>query len=152
MYFGFNLIITVRALASIPVNYTDTNMVRYSDGSCYMNTSAIGATTNLSCIIYIDLMTCVVCFREVSELVVSVIQGRDLETNEVTGTLDSYVKVWISPHKQGKVQTKVITNTLIIYVNLSYNYLARRVLLMFLYIVNFSSNIGLFCCKKITST
>ena len=37
----------------------------------------------------------------------SVIQARDLEANEVTGSLDSYVKVLLSPHRDGKVQTKV---------------------------------------------
>ena len=46
-------------------------------------------------------------FREVAELVVSVIQARDLETNQVTGTLDSYVKVWLTPHAEGKCTTKV---------------------------------------------
>ena len=45
--------------------------------------------------------------REVGELVVSVIQGRDLEVSEVTGTIDSYVKVWLTPHKDGRFQTKV---------------------------------------------
>ena len=38
---------------------------------------------------------------------VSVIQARDLEPNQVTGTLDSYVKVWLAPHDEGKMTTKV---------------------------------------------
>ena len=46
-------------------------------------------------------------FREVSEFIVSVIQARDLEASEVTGSLDSYVKVTLTPHRDGKVQTKV---------------------------------------------
>ncbi|KAI0208750.1 hypothetical protein LSAT2_006546 [Lamellibrachia satsuma] len=49
--------------------------------------------------------------REVSELVVSVIQARDLEASEVTGSLDSYVKVSLTPHRDGKVQTKVQRDT-----------------------------------------
>ncbi|KAK2180067.1 hypothetical protein NP493_457g01048 [Ridgeia piscesae] len=49
--------------------------------------------------------------REVSEFIVSVIQARDLEANEVTGSLDSYVKVLLSPHRDGKVQTKVQRDT-----------------------------------------
>ena len=47
------------------------------------------------------------CFREVGELVVSVIQARDLEESDVTGTLDSYVKLWITPSRLPKAQTKV---------------------------------------------
>lgn len=46
-------------------------------------------------------------FSEVAELVVSVIQGKDLEVNEVTGTVDTYVKVCLTPHPDGRFQTKV---------------------------------------------
>ena len=53
------------------------------------------------------IFSIILCFREVSELVVSVIQARDLEASEVTGSLDSYVKVSLTPHRDGKVQTKV---------------------------------------------
>lgn len=49
--------------------------------------------------------------REVSELVVSVIQARELEENESTGTQDSYVKLWLSPSRENKVQTKIQRDT-----------------------------------------
>ena len=48
-----------------------------------------------------------ICFRDAQELVVIIIQARDLEPNQVTGTLDSYVKVWLCPSEQGEMQTKV---------------------------------------------
>ena len=38
---------------------------------------------------------------------VSVIQARDLESNEATNSQDSYVKVWLSPSREAKAQTKV---------------------------------------------
>ena len=38
---------------------------------------------------------------------VSVIQARDLEANDVTGSLDSYVKLWLAPSRNPKSQTKV---------------------------------------------
>ncbi len=41
------------------------------------------------------------------ELVVSVIQAKDLETSPVTNTVDSYVKLWLSPGPENKHQTKV---------------------------------------------
>lgn len=46
--------------------------------------------------------------REVSELIVSVIQAKDLEVNEVTGTVDSYVKVNLAPDSEAKKITKVM--------------------------------------------
>ena len=46
-------------------------------------------------------------FREAAELVISVIQAKDLEPNRVTGTLDSYVKIWVTPHPSGRFQTRV---------------------------------------------
>lgn len=49
--------------------------------------------------------------REVSELIISVIRARDLEPNEVTRSLDSYVKLWLSPSREGKVVTKVQKDT-----------------------------------------
>ena len=49
--------------------------------------------------------------REVSELIISVIQAKDLETNPVTNTVDSYVKLWVSPSSEGKRQTKVSAHT-----------------------------------------
>ncbi|ELT99116.1 synaptotagmin 12 [Capitella teleta] len=49
---------------------------------------------------------------EVSELVVSVIQARDLETEKLTNQVDSYVKCWVHPRAKGqKKQTKVIKET-----------------------------------------
>ena len=47
------------------------------------------------------------------ELVVSVIQARGLEPNRVSGTLDSYVKVWITPHQSGRFQTRVCLTLLV---------------------------------------
>ena len=41
-------------------------------------------------------------FREVGELVVSIIQARGLEPDQVTGTLDSYVKLWLTPGHPNK--------------------------------------------------
>ena len=41
-----------------------------------------------------------------SELVVSMIQARDLAPTEYTGTLDSYVKIYLQPNGD-KLQTKV---------------------------------------------
>ncbi|XP_013416638.1 synaptotagmin-12 [Lingula anatina] len=49
--------------------------------------------------------------REVSELIVSVIQARDLEVNEVTGTVDTYVKVNLAPDSDSKKVTKVQRET-----------------------------------------
>lgn len=49
--------------------------------------------------------------REVSELIVSVIQAKDLEVNEVTGTVDSYVKVNLAPDSEAKKITKVQRET-----------------------------------------
>lgn len=49
------------------------------------------------------------CCSELSDLVVNVIQAKDLERNPVTGSQDSYVKLWVAPHHDDrKYQTKVI--------------------------------------------
>lgn len=48
-------------------------------------------------------------FREVSELVVSIIQARDLTANQYTGTLDTYIRGIILPDSDSKFQTKVKT-------------------------------------------
>ncbi|XP_064629390.1 synaptotagmin-12-like [Lineus longissimus] len=50
--------------------------------------------------------------KEVSELVVGVIQARDLPANEYSGTLDSYVKVYLQPNTEGKGQTKIQKKTI----------------------------------------
>ncbi|WAR08472.1 SYT12-like protein [Mya arenaria] len=50
--------------------------------------------------------------REVSELVVSVIQARDLTANQYTGTLDTYIRGMIQPAEaEFKLQTKIQRNT-----------------------------------------
>ena len=46
-------------------------------------------------------------FREVSELVISIIQARDLTPNQYTGTLDTYIRGTINPDTDNKIQTKV---------------------------------------------
>ncbi|XP_014673889.1 PREDICTED: synaptotagmin-12-like [Priapulus caudatus] len=49
--------------------------------------------------------------REVSELVVSVIQGKNLVLSDNAGSFDSYVKVMLLPDKEAKHQTKVQRKT-----------------------------------------
>jgi len=44
---------------------------------------------------------------DAGELIVSVIQARGLEPDQVTGTLDTYVKLWLIPSADSKLQTKV---------------------------------------------
>lgn len=46
-------------------------------------------------------------FRGAGELIVSVIQCRGLEPDQVTRTLDSYVKIWLTPGHPNKQTTKV---------------------------------------------
>ncbi|XP_053398319.1 synaptotagmin-12-like [Mercenaria mercenaria] len=48
---------------------------------------------------------------EVSELVVSIIQARDLTANQYTGTLDTYIRGIILPDSDSKFQTKIQRNT-----------------------------------------
>lgn len=46
---------------------------------------------------------------ETNQLIVSVIQAKDLEKNDVTATIDSFIKLWLSPDTDNKrQQTKVI--------------------------------------------
>ena len=47
-------------------------------------------------------------FREVSELVVSIIQARDLTANQYTGSLDTYIRGILLPDTESRFQTKVI--------------------------------------------
>ncbi|XP_076466930.1 synaptotagmin-12-like [Babylonia areolata] len=49
--------------------------------------------------------------REVSELVVSIFQCRDLPPNPYSGTLDSFIKGILLPLSQDKFQTKTVKNT-----------------------------------------
>ncbi|PVD28581.1 hypothetical protein C0Q70_11172 [Pomacea canaliculata] len=49
--------------------------------------------------------------REVSELVVSIFQARDLPPNPYSGTLDTYIKGVLLPNSDDKFQTKTIKNT-----------------------------------------
>lgn len=45
--------------------------------------------------------------REVSELIVSIIQARDLMANQYSGTLDTYIRGVLLPETDTKFQTKV---------------------------------------------
>ena len=47
-------------------------------------------------------------FREVSELVVSIIQARDLTANQYSGSLDTYIRGILLPDSESRFQTKVI--------------------------------------------
>ena len=47
------------------------------------------------------------CCREVSELVVSIFQCRDLPPNPYSGTLDTFIKGILIPNSDDKFQTKV---------------------------------------------
>jgi hypothetical protein len=47
--------------------------------------------------------------REYEELVITVIQARDLERDQVTGSLDSYVRVSLTPQHGSRSQTRVST-------------------------------------------
>ena len=49
-----------------------------------------------------------VFFREVSELVISIIQARDLAPNQYSGTLDTFIHGVLLPNTDAKFQTKVI--------------------------------------------
>ena len=46
--------------------------------------------------------------RESTELMLTVIQGRDLERDHVTGSLDSYVRVSLTPFTGSRSQTRVV--------------------------------------------
>lgn len=46
-------------------------------------------------------------FREVSELIISIIQARDLTPNQYSGTLDTYIRGIILPNSDAKFQSKV---------------------------------------------
>ena len=60
---------------------------------------------------YIYESNCSICyiytFREVSELVVSIIQARDLTANQYTGSLDTYIRGVLLPDSESRFQTKV---------------------------------------------
>lgn len=47
-------------------------------------------------------------FREVNELIISIIQARDLTPNQYSGTLDTYIRGVVLPDQDTKFQTKVI--------------------------------------------
>ncbi|KAK3576052.1 hypothetical protein CHS0354_036331 [Potamilus streckersoni] len=49
--------------------------------------------------------------REVSELVIGIIQARDLTPNQYTGTLDTYVRGILLPDTDAKFQTKNVKNS-----------------------------------------
>ncbi|XP_033741211.1 synaptotagmin-12-like [Pecten maximus] len=49
--------------------------------------------------------------REVSELVVSIIQARDLTANQYSGTLDTYIRGIMQPDTDAKLQTKIQKNS-----------------------------------------
>ena len=49
----------------------------------------------------------IIFFREVSELVVSIIQARDLTANQYTGSLDTYIRGVLQPDSESRFQTKV---------------------------------------------
>ncbi|KAK0064417.1 synaptotagmin-12 [Biomphalaria pfeifferi] len=49
--------------------------------------------------------------KEVSELIVSIFQCRDLSPNPYTGTLDTFVKGILMPGSDDKFQTKTVKNT-----------------------------------------
>jgi len=48
-----------------------------------------------------------VVFRASTELMLTVIQARDLERDHVTGSLDSYVRVSVAPFTGSRSQTRV---------------------------------------------
>ena len=50
---------------------------------------------------------CCFYFREVSELIISIIQARDLTPNQYSGTLDTYIRGIILPNLDTKFQSKV---------------------------------------------
>lgn len=49
--------------------------------------------------------------REVSELIISIIQARDLSPNQYSGTLDTYIRGILQPKSDAKFQTKVQKGT-----------------------------------------
>ncbi|XP_062611435.1 LOW QUALITY PROTEIN: synaptotagmin-12-like [Saccostrea cucullata] len=49
--------------------------------------------------------------REVSELIISIIQARDLTPNQYSGTLDTYIRGVFTPKSDAKFQTKVQKGT-----------------------------------------
>lgn len=54
-------------------------------------------------------------FREVSELIISIIQARDLSPNQYSGTLDTYIRGILQPKSDAKFQTKVKMSYLTLY-------------------------------------
>lgn len=50
--------------------------------------------------------------REVSELIISIIQARDLSPNQYSGTLDTYIRGILQPKSDAKFQTKVQKGTI----------------------------------------
>ena len=55
-----------------------------------------------------------VMFRASTELMLTVIQARDLERDHVTGSLDSYVRVSLAPFTGSRSQTRVGTFTYLV--------------------------------------
>jgi len=52
-------------------------------------------------------MVILLMFRVSTELMLTVIQARDLERDHVTGSLDSYIRVSLSPFTGSRSQTRV---------------------------------------------
>ena len=57
---------------------------------------------------YLDHFFINFSYREVSELVVSIIQARDLTANQYSGSLDTYIRGVLLPDSESRFQTKVI--------------------------------------------
>jgi len=58
------------------------------------------------------MMMSSVIFRASTELMLTVIQARDLERDHVTGSLDSYIRVSLAPFTGSRSQTRVRKSTL----------------------------------------
>lgn len=57
---------------------------------------------------HVHIMVCIFFHsREVSELIISIIQARDLSPNQYSGTLDTYIRGILQPKSDAKFQTKV---------------------------------------------
>ena len=52
-------------------------------------------------------MVILLMFRVSTELMLTVIQARDLERDHVTGSLDSYIRVSLAPFTGSRSQTRV---------------------------------------------
>lgn len=71
-------------------------------------------------------------FREVSELIISIIQARDLSPNQYSGTLDTYIRGILQPKSDAKFQTKVklecLTSHYILFSLVSYLIILHKIL------------------------